>query len=139
MRQQVLRSVSVWRMLDSRWVLTGYLTDSLPVAVNARFLAASFSGTAMAAVLAALLAAYGMLVTLASPRSGLLETHLQTQNYRAAQVPAIVRQAWKAGGIYCDTTGLPLYQYSTAATGLPGRLSQRAEDCRQPAKANDAH
>ncbi|HEX4271404.1 MAG TPA: hypothetical protein VHZ32_08455 [Rhizomicrobium sp.] len=109
------------------------------IAVNARFLAASFSGTATAAVLAAVLAAYGMLVTLASPRSGLLETHLQTRNYRAAQVPDIVRQAWKADGIYCDTTGLPLYQYSTAATGLPGRLSQRAEDCRQPAKVKDAH
>ncbi len=100
------------------------------IPVNLRFLCEQDTNGRFVPHLLAVMLLYGLATVVLSPKSGLLEPRLETQQNRLLDVPPDVRRALAQTGRYCDPQDDQLFRYSTAATGLTGVLSRNSEDCR---------
>jgi hypothetical protein len=99
--------------------------------VNLRFLAGLAPRPALLPVLLLAAALHGLALAVLSPQGTFFHERPVTQAELAARVPPAVRAAFAEGRPFCDAEDRRLFRFSTAATGLAGRLSQNPADCVQ--------
>jgi hypothetical protein len=99
------------------------------IPVNMRFLCQWDRDAKFAPHLLSAMLLYGMAIAALSPKSGLLEPHLESQQQRARDMPPEVRHALMTTGRYCNADNNLIFRYSTAATGIAGIVSHDPRDC----------
>lgn len=123
--------VAVTALLPRAYELRYWLF--LPLAlipVNLRFLCLWDFERKVAPHLLTAMLLYGMATAALSPKSGLLEPHLVSEQQRVRDMPPEVRQALTTTGRYCNAGNDLIFQYSAAATGIAGIVSHNPGDCR---------
>ena len=99
------------------------------IPVNLRFLCQWDRDAKFAPHLLSAMLLYGVATAALSPKSGLLEPRLVSQQQRVRDMPPEVRQALTTTGHYCNADNDLIFRYSTAATGIAGIVSHNPGDC----------